>query len=182
MHHHRMIETPLRKKKMASTNGSVVVGVFDTHDQAQAAVRDLRDARFSEDQIGVAVRDTTRTGETAASDETKAPEGAGAGVAAGAGVGALWALGISAGMLPAIGPVIAGGLLASVLASAAGGAVVGGLAGALVGLGIPESEATRYEEDFKSGRTIVTVRDELRHMEAALILERHGAHNVHHHA
>lgn len=168
---------------MANTGHDVVVGVFDTHEQAQAAVRDLRDARFSEDQIGVAVRDqsraTTGTGET---EETKAPEGAGAGLAAGAGVGALWALGISAGVLPAIGPVIAGGLLASVLASAAGGAVVGGLAGALVGLGIPESEASRYEEDFKSGRTLVTVRDGLRHMEASLILERNGAHNVHHHA
>jgi hypothetical protein len=168
---------------MANTGHDVVVGVFDTNEQAQAAVRDLRDANFGEDQIGVAVRDakgTTTTGTD--TDETKAPEGAGAGVAAGAGVGALWALGISAGMLPAIGPVIAGGLLASVLASAAGGAVVGGLAGALIGLGIPESEAHRYEEDFKSGRTIVTVRDELRHMEASLILERHGAHNVHHHA
>lgn len=163
----------------------VVVGVFDDRGHARAAVQDLRDAGFTEAQIGVAARDETRA--TAAEPEpvggrgTKAPEAAGAGAAAGAGVGALWALGITAGVLPALGPVIAGGALASVLASAAGGAVAGGLVGSLVGLGIPEEEAKRYGEEFEAGRTIVTVRDELRHAEATAILDRHGAHNIHHH-
>lgn len=168
---------------MALSNHDIVVGVFDTHDQARAAVDELRDAQFLEEQIGMIVRDQGREGASATTaSETKAPEGAGAGVAAGAGIGALWALGISAGMLPAIGPVIAGGVLASVLASAAGGAVVGGLAGALVGLGIPEHEAQRYEEEFRSGRTLVTVRDSMRQSEATTILQRHGAHDIHHHA
>jgi hypothetical protein len=80
------------------------------------------------------------------------------GAAAGAGIGALWALGISAGFLPFIGPVISGGLLAAVLASAAGGAATAGLVGALVGLGIPEEDANFYESELKAGRTIVTVR------------------------
>jgi hypothetical protein len=51
----------------------------------------------------------------------------------------------AAGVLPAIGPVIAGGLLAAVAASAAAGAAAGGIVGALIGLGIPEEEA-RYSE------------------------------------
>jgi uncharacterized protein (TIGR02271 family) len=93
-------------------------------------------------------------------------------------VGALWALGIAAGMLPAIGPVIAGGLLASVLASAAGGAAVGGILGALVGLGIPEEEAKYYEGEFRAGRTLVTVKADGRYDEARAILSRHGAYDV----
>ena len=70
-----------------------------------------------------------------------------------------------AGFLPAIGPVVAGGIFASILASAAGGAAVAGIAGALIGLGIPEHEAAYYEGEVKSGapsspsrRTIVTTR------------------------
>jgi hypothetical protein len=164
---------------MAHAGNDVVVGVFDSNGQAQAALRELRDSGFTEEQIGLAARDETRV-EEGGTKESKAPEGAGAGLAAGAGVGALWGLGVVAGMIPAIGPVIAGGVLASVLASAAGGAVVGGVAGALIGLGIPESEAKRYEEEFKAGRTIVTVRDQVRHAEASAILERHGAHDIHH--
>lgn len=170
----------------------VVVGVFDDRVHARAAVQELRDAGFTEAQIGIAARDEARAaGETHAAGvergagtagESKAPEGAGAGAAAGAGVGALWALGISAGVLPAIGPVIAGGVLASLVASAAGGAVAGGIVGALVGLGIPEEDAQAYGREFEAGRTIVTVRDDLRHAEASSILDRHGARNIHHHS
>jgi uncharacterized protein (TIGR02271 family) len=96
------------------------------------------------------------------------------GAATGVGVGALWAIGIAAGLLPAIGPVIAGGLLASVVASAAGGAAVGGIVGALIGLGIPEEEAEFYESEVKAGRTMVTVKAGERHAEAMAILQRHG--------
>ena len=164
----------------------VVVGVFDDPGHARAAVEELREAGFSEAQLGVAARDAARTAgvepEPVTGHGTKASEAAGTGVAAGAGIGALWALGISAGVLPAIGPVIAGGALASLVASAAGGAVAGGLVGSLIGLGIPEDEANRYSQEFEAGRTIVTVHDEMRHAEATRILDRHGAQQIHHHA
>ena len=78
-------------------------------------------------------------------------------------------------MLPAIGPVIAGGLLASILASAATAAAAGGLAGALIGMGIPEEEARHYESELKAGRTVVTVRANGRGAEAWDILNRFGA-------
>ena len=61
-------------------------------------------------------------------------------------MGALWGLGILAGIVPAIGPAIAGGTLAAILSSAAAGAATAGVAGALIGLGIPEDEAKRGEE------------------------------------
>jgi hypothetical protein len=59
------------------------------------------------------------------------------------------------------------------LSSAAGGATVGGLAGALIGLGIPEDEAHHYEEELRSGRTIITVQSEGRALEAWSILQNH---------
>src|SRR5947208_3239543 len=108
---------------MKKTNRATVVGVFDNPQEAQRAVEELRRAGFSEAQIGVAARDGEAAGtlkkETAGSH---AAEGAAAGALAGAGVGGLVGLGILAGVIPVVGPVIAGGTLAVILANAAGGA------------------------------------------------------------
>jgi hypothetical protein len=65
-------------------------------------------------------------------------------------------------------------------AGALAGAAAGGLLGALAGLGIPEEEARYYEGEFKSGRTLVTVKAGDRYDEAWRILERFGAYDVHH--
>lgn len=166
---------------MATRTQAAAVAVFDNVGDARDAVRELRDVGFTEEEIGVLSHDR-ETGEVEArspertAEKTKAPEGAATGAAVGGGAAALWSVGIAAGMLPAIGPVIAGGALAAALASAAGGAVVGGAAGALIGLGIPEDEAEWYGQEFEGGRTIVTVRSPDRHDEALSILTRHGGH------
>jgi uncharacterized protein (TIGR02271 family) len=161
------------------TKQTTVVGVFEDSARAQAAVAELSRLGFREDQIGVLSRDSRKGGKSRVKGKkgSHIAEGAAAGVAAGAGVGALWALGIAAGMLPAIGPVIAGGLLASVLASAAGGAAAAGIIGALIGLGIPEEDARYYEEEFKAGRTIVTVKANGRYDEAVAVIRRHGGYD-----
>jgi len=159
-----------------------VVGVFNNRRDAQAAVRDLKAAGFRDDEIGIVGPgdgDGHGAGHHGSVDGgTHAAEGAATGVAAGAGIGALWAVGIAAGLLPAIGPVIAGGIFASILASAAGGAAVAGLAGALVGLGIPEDEAEYYENEFKSGRTVVTVKTTTRQDDARRILGQYSGYDM----
>ncbi|MGH2548213.1 MAG: general stress protein, partial [Thermomicrobiales bacterium] len=159
----------------ATINRVTAIGVFNNHADAQAAVNELRRTGFTESEIGVASRNGTVV-EGAGDKSTNVAAGAAGGAAAGAGVGALWGLGIAAGMLPAIGPVIAGGTLAAILASAAGGAAAAGLAGALVGLGIPDDEAKHYDTEFQAGRTIVTVKASAsRYAEAMDILGRNGA-------
>ena len=156
-----------------------IVGVFRTHTDAQRAVRELKDAGFTDEQIGITHQHEDAEGyaKQHEDDETMAGEGAAAGAAVGAGTGALWALGIAAGMLPAVGPIIAGGILASVAASAAGAAAAGGLIGALIGLGIPEDEAEYYHSELKEGRTIVTVKAHDRTADAWRILSGAGAYD-----
>jgi len=143
-----------------SAQRTTAVAVFDNHADAQRAVQQLRQMGFTESQISVATRSDKSTHDaTAADDKSKGmAAGAGAGAAAGAGAGALWGLGIAIGVLPAIGPVIAGGALAAIIASAATGAAAAGIVGALIGLGVPEDEAARFEQEFQAGRTIVTVK------------------------
>jgi hypothetical protein len=157
---------------------TTAVGVFHDREHAQAAVNELRRLGFREDEIGVAYRsDETVHGAHDVEHGSYAAEGAAAGAATGAGIGALWGLGIVAGVLPAIGPAIAGGTLAAILSSAAAGAAAAGVAGALIGLGIPEEEAKFYEDEFRAGRLVVTVRAERRYDEAAEVLRRHGGYD-----
>jgi len=157
----------------------VVIGVFHDPQNAQLAVDELRSQGYGQDLIGMVGRHAKAEGADADLHGNYAGEGAAAGVVAGASVGGLWAIGIAAGLLPAVGPVIAGGVLASLLASAATGAAAGGLLGALIGMGIPEDEAQFYESEFHSGRILVTVQADGRWDEAAAVLRKHGAYDVH---
>ena len=160
------------------TETKSVVGVFDNPSQAQNAVNDLRKAGYTDDQIGVVSHDRDGRAKVIDSEsETKVEDGAFAGLAAGTGVGALWGLGILAGVLPGIGPAIAGGTLGVLLSSAAAGAATAGIGGALVGLGIPEDDATYYEGEFKSGKTIVTVQGGPQGGDANKVLSQHGAYH-----
>ena len=166
---------------MSTSRMPAIVGVFHRHEDARTAVRNLKDADFADSDIGVIVRDD-RDPQTLSESETEhgshVGEGAAAGAAAGAGIGALWGLGIVAGLLPAIGPAIAGGALAAVVSSAAAGAAAAGVAGALIGMGVPEEEAKHYESEVHSGRTIVTVDAGTRRDEAIAILKTSGAYNL----
>jgi hypothetical protein len=158
---------------------STVVGVFEDRLQANRAVSALRDAGFTQSEIGVAMRheesgDSTNLGKDGSSAETAALTG----ILTGLGLGALTGLGVLAGVIPVLGPAIAAGTLGVILSNAAAGAGIVGLAGALIGLGIPEDEASYYQDEFESGRTIVTVEAGTRSAEAKDILSGAGAYDM----
>jgi hypothetical protein len=155
---------------------STIVGVFETPQRAQRAVMDLKTAGFTEDQVGVLSRNDQGKVVGKTIDDRSEATGAATGAAAGAGLGALWGLGILAGVLPGIGPAIVGGTLGILLSSAAAGAAAVGIAGALIGLGVPQEEASFYENEFRSGRTLVTVKAGAKAPSAQQIIERSGGH------
>jgi hypothetical protein len=155
---------------------TTVVGVFSNRSDAERALDDLAVAGFKDDQVGILTRSVTPAG----NDVTRESKGsqAGEGAATGALVGGL--VGAAASLLiPGVGPVIAGGILASALGTAVVGAAAGSILGGLVGLGVPEEEARYYEGEFKAGRTLVTVKSDSRWEEARAILRRAGAYDVH---
>ena len=161
-------------------NTMTAVGTYTDRSDAVAAVRELRDAGFTESQIGLITKrePTTDRGErTGLQDDpthTRWEEGAGIGAAAGALTGTGLGLAVLAGVIPPLGPVVAGGALVALLASAGGGAAVGTVVGGLVGLGIPEDEAVMYEGDVTAGRTLVAVSAGPRYVEAVDVLRRHN--------
>jgi hypothetical protein len=85
---------------------------------------------------------------------------------------------VLSGVIPVVGPAIAGGTLGVILSNAAVGAGVGGLVGALVGAGIPEDEAQYYHNEFEAGRAIVTVRADGRADDAMAIFRRYSAYDM----
>ena len=80
-------------------------------------------------------------------------------------------------MLPAIGPIIAGGTLAALVGSAATGAAAGGLGGALLGMGMSEDDVGYYDSELTNGRVIVTVDAGSRVKTAEQAILDHGGYN-----
>ncbi len=163
-----------------------VVGLFDSIRDAEAVVRDLRDAGVAEADISFAGRNpddaTMQSNEYIASGHSEAAEGAGFGATGGAVVGGLTGLLVGLGVLaiPGVGPILAGGGLAAALGSTAVGAGIGaaagGLLGALVGAGIPEEDAHVYAEGIRRGGALVMARVDESLVDTALdIMERHNA-------
>jgi heat induced stress protein YflT len=155
---------------------NTAVAVFDERDDAEDAINALKDAGFRGEEIGLVARDREQADAMAESTGTKAGEGAVTGAVAGGVLGGLggFLVGVGSLAIPVVGPVIAAGAFATALAGAAVGAGVGALAGALIGMGIPENEASWYEERVKGGAWLVSVNAPGRYDEARRILHENG--------
>jgi len=160
---------------------ATLVGIFPDRSRAEKCVEDLRRNGFRDDQIGFMMQDPSGRATTSTTDrvvDRDAPHdgdvSAGEGALTGAITGGL--VGAAAAMfIPAVGPILAGGILAATLTGAAIGAVTGGIAAALIDLGVPEDDARYYESEVQSGRILVTVKTDGRYNEAREIMEENGA-------
>lgn len=154
------------------TTSRTVVGLFSHRSAAEAAIRDLRNAGFEDQRIGVAVQERMEQGDLLEDAGSEPAEGAAKGAVSGGLVGGLLGL-LGSLLIPGLGPVLAGGVLASTLAGVGIGAATGGLLGALVGLGVPEEDARHFDRGFREGGTLVTVDAGARTPKALAILSRH---------
>jgi len=172
----------------AGTTGVIVVALFEERSEAEDAIHDLKNAGFTNEQIGVATQGRIEAGEarnegSAVDDEADRivedtasglAEGAAAGALTGGVIGGLVGL-VSSLLIPGLGPLLVGGVLASALMGMGVGAATGGLIGALVGMGVPEEDARYFDAGLREGRTMLTVSGTAGAPEAVAILQRHGA-------
>ena len=149
-----------------------ITGLFDTYDEASSAVRSLKDAGISGDDISIVANNSDGShGRHDGADNVAQDAGAGAGIGAavgGAG-GLLTGLGLLA--IPGVGPVVAGGWLLATAVGAVAGAAVGGATGGIVGAmteaGVDEQDAHVYAEGVRRGGTLVTARVDDARLDAA---------------
>lgn len=159
-----------------------VIGILESHAQAETVVATLTQEGIPGRDISVLFPDKGGTQDFAHEHNTKGPEGAVAGGSAGGVLGGTIGLlaGIGALAIPGLGPFIAAGPLMATLSGAAAGAALGGLTGALVGMGIPEVEAKVYEGKVRGGNILIAVHVESSEARkrAEDILTRVGARDV----
>jgi hypothetical protein len=137
----------------------LVTGLFKTRVAAEAAVDALIKRGYTRDDISVLMSDATKNKEFAVETRTHAADGAGIGGAVGGAVGAVLAAIVAVGtsiVLPGVGLVVAGPIVAALAGAGAGGAT-GGIIGALIGAGIPEHRAKVYDAGLRGGGILLGV-------------------------
>ncbi|HPZ44368.1 MAG TPA: hypothetical protein PL078_10300 [Bacillota bacterium] len=154
-----------------------VIGLFDSRDQAEKAVSELRNNGFHEEISIVAADKGKAAGQYKAGDMGVNEGSISSGVSTGGVLGGLAGLAAGAGALaiPGIGPIIAAGPIAGLLS----GAAAGGIAGGLIDWGIPPERGKYYEGKVREGKILASVQtDEAKINTAADILRKNGAKDV----
>jgi hypothetical protein len=138
---------------------NTIVAVFDTHLQAEQAVKDLQASGFDMQRLSIIGKgyhtEEKPLGFYTTGDRVKTWGGMGAFW------GGLWGMLVGAAFfwLPGIGPVAAAGPFVHALVTALeGAAVVGGvsaLGAALVSLGVPKDAVFKYERELKADKYLV---------------------------
>jgi hypothetical protein len=146
-------------RNQAITDPEAVIAVYNTHPEAEAAVKELQRGGFDMKKLSVVGRgyhtDEQVVGYYNTGDRMKHWG------RAGAFWGGLWGLLFGAAFfwVPGIGPVLLAGPLAAALVGALEGAVVvGGLSAvgaALYSIGIPKDSVLRYETAIKADKFVI---------------------------
>lgn len=144
---------------MISTNS--VVAIYDTHDQAEHAIKELQEAGVDMKSLSIAARNTHTdehvVGYYNAGDRMKYWG------KVGAFWGGFWGLlfGSAAFAIPGLGPIlVAGPLVAWIIAGLEGAAVVGGVSAVgagLVSIGIPKDSVLKYDVALKTDKFVLVV-------------------------
>jgi hypothetical protein len=174
---------------MDTTNDSNCVAVFDRHQDAETAIRELQRTGFDMKKLSIIGRDY-HTEEHAVGFYNGGDR-----VRHWGKLGAFWGglFGIVFApaffFIPGIGPILTGGLIGSFLMGtiegAAVGAAVGGggsaLVAALAGMGIPKNSVIQYEADLKANKFVLIASGTAAQVERArgVLAERGGKAQVH---
>jgi len=147
------------EKSMSITNS--VVAIYDTHEQAERAIKELQEAGVDMKSLSIAGKDTHTdehvVGYYNTGDRMKHWG------KVGAFWGGFWGLLFGSGMflIPGLGPIlIAGPLVAWIIAGLEGAVVVGGvsaLGAGLVSIGIPKDSVLKYEVALKTDKYLLVV-------------------------
>lgn len=145
----------------------ILLGTFEKHEEADAAIVQMEQKGFESDAVSVITRQNI-AGKYAQKEGHK-------GAVTGGVLGGL------AGLLIAATPVVLPGALLiagplTILTGAALGVITGGILGALVDIGVPEESAREYERTIQRGGVLlaVTVDEETKDI-AKQIMKEHNA-------
>jgi uncharacterized membrane protein len=163
-----------------------IVAVYNTHEQAEAAIKELQEAGVDMQSLSIAAKDTHTdehvVGYYNTGDRMKYWG------RLGAFWGGFWGLLFGSAMfaIPGIGPIlVAGPLVAWIIAGLEGAAVVGGVSAigaGLVSIGIPKDSVLKYDVALKTDKFLLIVHgspDQVDHAKAIIKGTEHSSYTVH---
>lgn len=154
-----------------------VIGVFESRQQAETSVNQLRQQGFTHEEISIVAKQNEDDNNRSGRHDAQYNDTIADGVAAGGTIGGIGGLMAAAGAfaIPGFGPILALGPIAAALS----GAVAGGVAGGLVDFGIPAERSRAYEEQINRGKVLAVIHSESSKVsKAADILRQNGAKDV----
>ena len=163
-----------------------IIAVYNTHGEAEAAIKELQEAGVDMRSLSIAAKDTYSeehvVGYYNAGDRMKYWG------KRGAFWGGLWGLLFGSAMfaIPGIGPIlVAGPLVAWIVAGLEGAVVVGGVSAigaGLVSIGIPKDTVLQYDIALKTDKFLLIVHgspDQVHHAKAIIEGAQHSSYTVH---
>ena len=150
---------------------NLVVSVFNSHPEAEAAIKELQKAGFDMQKLSVVGKDYQTDEHVVGCSDT------GDRVKYWGKLGAFWGrlMGLFFGsaffFIPGIGPLVVGGPLVTwIIGALEGAAIVGGLnafGAALYSMGIPKDSILKYETSLKSDKFLLIAHGTLEEVERA---------------
>ncbi len=167
---------------MGLTSNKRAIGVFLNRQDAESALKALKNADFPMNQVSVVARDVSEKDEMAESESEFVREqtlkGIGTGAIAGGallgGIGGLLA-GLGTLAIPGLGPIAVAGAQAALAGTFAGGfygAGAGGIIGAVIGNGVSQEQAKVYSDRLSQGDYLVMIDgtdDQIQRAESVLV-------------
>ncbi|HUF52276.1 MAG TPA: hypothetical protein VMR52_00700 [Dehalococcoidia bacterium] len=160
---------------MNDKTARVLAGVFAAKAEAEAAVADLRDLGFLDDQIGIAVAGSSDHQTLATDAEAWAELRATAtGMAIAAPIGSLGGLALVGIAVPGVGILSLGGFMFASLTGALWGLFFGGLAGFTAKVRMGPDDDQWYEIPLKTGDVLLVVHAREGAREAHDVMHKHN--------
>lgn len=158
---------------------NATIGIYDNHDLALAAVKELKDSGFPVDKLSIIGKAETEEIDENLNTETKYPlklAGLGIGTALGTTLGVLAGVGIFA--IPGLGFLFGAGAIVGAIAGFDFGLIGGGIASVLETVGVNDANMKKYHDALEKGKFVVIAHgkeDEV--IKAKILLQEHGTHH-----
>ena len=149
------------EKEIEMTSKNSVAAIYETHEQAEHAVKELQEAGVDMKSLSIVGRDT-HTDEHVVGYYTAGDRMMYCGKV-GAFWGGFWGLLFGSGLffIPGLGPILeAGPIVAWIVAAIEGAVVVGGISAigaGLVSIGIPKDSVLKYDVALKTDKYVLVV-------------------------
>ena len=153
-----------------------VVGVYDSHDRAVSAIKQLQGGGYPVHQISILGQGEIIRGEARVNSVSNlAAKEIGVGAVVGSILGVLTGVGVFA--IPGMGFLFGAGALFGAFTGFEAGLLGGGVMAVLTAIGIDLSGAARYEQHLNEGKFMVIIQGNLKEIDfGKKILESHGDH------